>query len=356
MLLALSSWARAQDGALQPAEMARERASEQEQQELTPPASEPLPAAEPSTSTQAPAGAAPQPAAENQAAAAARSVNAASPSASVAAPPRSAGRETSYGARAVVAPAPGTPREEERIGDYAQPRWSATRRFPTTRVYVKPAGQFGVEWWLETKLDLADTRQVRHRSQYELEMGLGHRLQLDLYLQTEQDGHHGPLAIAAEKAELRWALADWGVIPLNPTLYAEFVRQNGAPPKVELKALFGGQLAPRWHAGANVAFEHLLGADQTNEYALTTAISYSLMDSRFSLGGEIVLETVDHSGRRFTFDNWELLAGPSLAWAPVAPMHVLLVALLGNETELQASGSKSHTPLFEPTLVLGWEI
>jgi hypothetical protein len=57
-------------------------------------------------------------------------------------------------------------------------------------------------------------------------MGLGHRLQLDLYLQTEQAGHQAPLEIGAEKVELRWALADWGVIPLNPTLYAEFVRNN----------------------------------------------------------------------------------------------------------------------------------
>ena len=46
-----------------------------------------------------------------------------------------------------------------------------------------------------------------------------------------------------------------------------------------------------------------------------------------------------------------VLAGPSLAWAPVPPMHVLLAVLLGSE---KASGINS--PLFEPSGVIGWEI
>jgi hypothetical protein len=259
-------------------------------------------------------------------------------------------REPSYSARAVVPPAPGSLREEQRIGSYGQPRWTATRRFPGTRVYVVPAGTLGVEWWLEDKQSLAHSRDVRYRSQYEFEMGLGHRLQLDLYLQTEQDGHQQPLRIGAEKVELRYALADWGKIPLNPTLYAEFVRYDGGPPSVELKALFGEELAAHWHMGFNLVWEHWLGGDLTNEYALTTGISYSLVDQRFALGAEVKLETVDHSGDRFAFDEWEVLAGPSVAWSPVPPMHVLFAPLFGNEK------AGANTPLFEPTVVVGWEI
>ena len=45
--------------------------------------------------------------------------------------------DASYEARAVVPPEPGTLHEEERIGSYGQPRWTAHRRFPTTRVYVQ---------------------------------------------------------------------------------------------------------------------------------------------------------------------------------------------------------------------------
>ena len=266
-------------------------------------------------------------------------------------------RSPSYEALAVVRPPPGTLREEERIGEYAQPRWTGRRRFPTTRIYVIPAGQLGLEYWLEQKLHLDDPDQVRYRSLYELEMGLGHRLQLDVYLETQQEGHQGPWALHKEKLELRWALADWGVIPLNPTLYVELAREHGGPPVIELKALLGEQLAPRWHFGLNLVWEHQLGDAQQNETALTLAVAYGLVDEVFSLGAEIKAETVDVKGQRYDFDNWELLAGPSLAWAPTPPMHILLVALLGDERELDAAtGDGVHTPIFQPTLVVGFEL
>ncbi len=38
------------------------------------------------------------------------------------------------------------------------------------------------------------------------------------------------------------------------------------------------------------------------------------------------------------------------------PMHLLLVALLGNETTRVAHAAALHTPIFEPTLILGWEL
>lgn len=242
-------------------------------------------------------------------------------------------------------------RETERIGDYAQPRWTAFRRFPTTRVYVRPAGTMAFEWWLETKLNLDDTREVRHRSQYEFEFGLGGRVQLDVYMMTEQLGHQGPMRLAAEKVELRYALADWGDIPLNPTLYAEFVRQDEGPPKVEAKALFGEQLGTRVFVASNLVFEHELGDAQENEYAVTFAGAYSLADSHVSLGAEVKLETVDRAGARLTFDNYEVLVGPSLFVSPIDPMRILFVALFGVEVE-----GNTRVPLFEPTLIVGWEI
>src|SRR5262245_815276 len=38
-------------------------------------------------------------------------------------------------------------REEDKIGDYNQPRWTAQRLFPTTRIYVKPPGKVEFEHW-----------------------------------------------------------------------------------------------------------------------------------------------------------------------------------------------------------------
>ena len=38
-------------------------------------------------------------------------------------------------------------REDELIGTYAQPRWTATRLMPSTRIYVIPEGKTDVELW-----------------------------------------------------------------------------------------------------------------------------------------------------------------------------------------------------------------
>jgi len=247
-------------------------------------------------------------------------------------------------------------KEEERIGDYAQPRWTARRRFPTTRVYVVPGGAAQFEYWLETKTPFDNPGDTRFRSLYEMEFGLGHRLQLDLYLETLQQGPE-QWHVSAEKAELRYAFADWGVLPGNPTLYLEWTRQSEGPHKGEVKLLLGDEIAPRWHWGANLVFERELGgASQGHEYALTGAVSYTVLDQKFSIGAEAQVELVDVRGHRFDFNGYEFLVGPSLQWRPLRQAHVDLVALFGVETERQDAESPFGTEaLFEPTLVIGWE-
>src|SRR5436190_23170624 len=76
--------------------------------------------------------------------------------------------------------------EEDRIGDYAQPRWTAHRRFGETRVYVIPKGMAEFEYWLipETARDGSTVLT----SQYEMEFGLPGRFQLDLYAVSDQQG------------------------------------------------------------------------------------------------------------------------------------------------------------------------
>src|SRR5947199_7197299 len=43
-------------------------------------------------------------------------------------------------------------REEELIGPYQQPRWTARRRFGETRVFVIPEGDVEMEYWLVPEL------------------------------------------------------------------------------------------------------------------------------------------------------------------------------------------------------------
>lgn len=277
------------------------------------------------------------------------------------APTREPGEEHQRSWEAMPVPetrvrAPHALKEEEAIGSYAQPRWTARRRFPTTRLYVVPEGAAQFEWWLETKSPLGDFANTRFRSLYELEFGLGHRLQLDLYLQTEQQGS-SQWELVAEKVELRYALAKWGVIPANPTVYLEWTRQHDGVHKGEVKLLVGDELSPRWHWGANVVFEsELFNATQEHEYAVTGALSYTVIDQRFSVGGEVKVELVDERERRLAFKSYEILAGPSIQWRPVKAAHIDLVALFGVESERDiAASSFEATALLEPTVIIGWE-
>ncbi len=244
--------------------------------------------------------------------------------------------------------------EAERVGPYGQPRWTDRRRFPETRVYVAPPGSATFEFWLEPKVPF-DGGDLRLRSLYEMSFGLGYRLQLDLYLRFEHNGTD-PVQLESERVELRWALADWGVLPGNPTLYLEWIRPTAAPQRLEFKLLFGGAFTDRLYWGANLFWEReLWGGPQEAEYGATVGLSYSLLDSKFSLGGEARLELVDHRNTRFNPDSVEVFLGPSISWRPIPNAHVLLVAFLGPElARNEVNAPLTGGLIFQPTLVMGW--
>lgn len=244
-------------------------------------------------------------------------------------------------------------REEDHIGTYGQPRWTANRRFPTTRIYVAPAGKATMEVWQRYNAptaDLAGRRRIQ--SFIEAEFGLGHHLQLDLYVITEQQDYRGAIGVKKEKAELRWALADWGRLWGNPTVYLEWTRESGGPDAIEGKLLLGGELAPGLHAGANLAFEQEVGGPgYGHEYQATVGLSRTLVDEALSLGFEGRVELHDSRGARFTFHDTAYLLGPSLAWSPIGPAHVMW-ALLGGTGRATPGGS--YEGALESWFIGGW--
>src|SRR6266542_1187970 len=120
-------------------------------------------------------------------------------------------------------------------------------------------------------------------------MGLPYRFQFDFYENVERT-QSGTLQHQGNQVEGRWALADWGKIPLNPTLYVEWKFNDHEPDAYELKLLFGEKLAPRWHWGFNVFYEQEVGGGRGSEMGLSQAISYTVLDERLSLGLEMNLE------------------------------------------------------------------
>ncbi|HEV8604651.1 MAG TPA: transporter [Tepidisphaeraceae bacterium] len=233
-------------------------------------------------------------------------------------------------------------KEEDRIGSYAQPRWTATRRFTSTRVYVVPENKVEFEYWLRPTINKDGSTETR--SLYELELGLPHRFQLDLYLRTDQDGDTGDMLLG-EQIEVRWAFADWGKLPGNPTVYFEYVMLEDRPDKIEPKLLLGGQLAPRWHWGANLVAEIELGGPRSHEYQLTGALSYTLIDSKLSVGGESQLILTDIAGNRGNFTT-EVLLGPSVQFRPLPQMTINFAPLVGLTDD---------SPDAQIYLNIGWE-
>jgi hypothetical protein len=238
--------------------------------------------------------------------------------------------------------------EEDRIGDYAQPRWTAARRFSETRVYVIPKGQADFEYWLipETPKGGGPTE---FKTQYEIEFGLPGRVQIDLYAVAHKLGTKDEtFAIDEQKAEVRWAFADWGKIWGNPTLYLEWNQVSAAPDHVEAKLLLGGQITSGWHWGSNLVWEHEIAGPQENSNEWTTGISYAVRDSKFSVGMETQLALVnalDASGQRGDFDK-EFLIGPSLQFRPLPQMHIDFAPLFG---------ATHDAPRAKTFVVLGWE-
>ena len=237
-------------------------------------------------------------------------------------------------------------REEQLIGPNKQPRWTASRRFPTTRVYVIPQGKFEFEWWSEYNVPRQGDPEALYL--YEFGMGLPYRLQLDLY-QGYTSGN-GTYKASQQSIELRWAMAEWGKIWANPTWYYEYTVRDGAPNKQEIKLLLGDELAPRWHWGVNLVREWTVNepANRVEENGITAGVSYTVKDDVLSAGLElkaarenILLGPEDK--------KWlsTIKIGPSVLWKMTPNGQIEFVPLIGIGRQSERSQS---------WVVVSWEL
>ena len=127
---------------------------------------------------------------------------------------------------------------------------------------------------------------------------------------------------------MRYAFADWGRIPLNPTVYLEWKFNHDAPDAGEIKLLLTEEIAPRWHWGMNFFYEQEMGGGSETEMGVSQALSYSLIDEKLGVGVEMQCNHVTEQGAR-SDPALEFLAGPSLQWRPTPRIHLDLVPLMG---------------------------
>ncbi len=222
--------------------------------------------------------------------------------------------------------------EEQATGVTGRPEWTGSRRFPGTRVYIqKEPGQIGIESWWRFKRHRDGT--VSNRLLEEIEIGLPHRMQLDLYSDVEGDGR-GAFHLQSFNIELRWALADWGQIWGNPTVYGEYkiADKHWGPDVYEFKLLLGDQLAPQWHWGVNFVWEAETGGEREQEFQVTGGLSYTVIDGKFGVGVEAFYDHVTVRGARGDAANIFAI-GPSLQWRVTDRLHVDLNCMFGTNED-----------------------
>jgi len=229
---------------------------------------------------------------------------------------------------------------QELVGPYQQPRWSARGRFSgDTDVYVLPPGEFFVD--ADYRATIPKHGRTAHLFTQEFEAGLPHRIQLAYENNVEiKDGHS---QVTEQTFEARYALADWGKIPLNPTLFAEYklgvgkdfgAQENpgdpipGLPDAFEIRILLGEQLTPRLQWALNLFHEQQTGGEREWETGFSQAFSYSLLDEDLKVGMEMQFIRETEFDSRWD-PEYQFNIGPSFTWKPSRRSRLDVAALFG---------------------------
>jgi hypothetical protein len=219
--------------------------------------------------------------------------------------------------------------EADRVGPANQPEWTTRRAFAETDIYVIPPGEIEFNQFYIS----SHPRQGKPENLFEseFEFGLPWRTQFDVEVNYRvNDGrlqHDGILL------EVPHALADWGKIPLNPTVDAGWRFNTDEADAYFFRLLLADEITKRLHFGANLSYERQVGGDRETAYELNTALSYVAIDSKLTVGVEFLVEyetaeEVEVGGIERTYATTVML-GPTVLYKPTRNTHLGLVTLFG---------------------------
>ena len=253
----------------------------------------------------------------------------------------------------------------DRVGPYNQPSWTTQRPFATTRAYVLPPGQARVEQWVRPTWSDGERK---FRMLEEFAVGLPGRFQLDIYERWNVEPDDSGSEVANHEGvqlELRWAVANWGVIPFNPTLYAEWVERGGPQDKpnvYELKLLLSENLMEDLFFASNVVLEQEVSGSRATEWAWSNAFGTPIIDNCLIGGVEMVYTVVTEHGSRHD-QGWEFMIGPSLHWNMTNRWYLDVVGLFGTTNDAAQArmfivaayqfGFRSGPSRYAPTSTIG---
>jgi len=234
---------------------------------------------------------------------------------------------------------------------YGAPTGISRSRFSNlTTAYVLPPWTFFLGEIYEG--DIFRHGPPDHLFTQEVEMGLPYRFGVAAETQFERfNGGGGP---SSASIEVRYALADWNKIPLNPTLFAEFKfgsgpirheegkppggagreEEEGGPPQkpdaYEIRLLLAQDFGDRFEWAMNWFLENEIEGDRGREwgFAQSALTPVLLPEERLKVGVEMQYRNFTMKDTRGDPQN-SFVVGPTVAWKPSRNTRIDISPLFG---------------------------
>jgi len=247
---------------------------------------------------------------------------------------------------------------------YGAPGSFSRSRFSTlTNAYVLPPG--GVFAGLIYQADLNEHERTDTHFTQEIEVGLPHRF--GVAIENDVEHFSNQTVNSSFSIEGRWALADWGKIPLNPTLFAEYKFGTGhilheegpeeemvddedltpeeeeemeqeeearmheeRPDAYEFRLLLSEEIAKNVEWSFNAFLENETSGDRGREWGFAQSIQVPVLLPRERLKVGLEMQYKNFTVKDTRGDpTHSFVIGPSLAFKPTANMRFDLAPLAG---------------------------
>jgi len=216
--------------------------------------------------------------------------------------------------------------------------FSQSRFSPTTNAYVLPPGSVYASLIYEDAV--VHFRRPDHDFTEEIELGLPYRI--NIATETDVEHYGDETQVRSFSIEARYAFANWGKIPLNPTIFAEYKVGGGrilhdegpptpghkfgpggfdtsmdTPDAYELRLLLSEDFFDRVEWAFNLFFEQELSGDRGREWGFAQSLVTPLWlaHEEFKAGTEFLFRSFTDKGIRGKPYN-SFVIGPTAAWRP----------------------------------------
>jgi hypothetical protein len=224
----------------------------------------------------------------------------------------------------------------------ATPGFSRSRFSNLTQAYVLPPG--AVFAGLIYEGDALKFNRPDHMLTQEIEIGLPCRF--GIAVENSVENFRGRTQNRTFSIEGRYALADWNVIPLNPTIFVEYKAATGStilhdegppaplgkgeaqaflmqhkplPDAVEVRFLFAQDFTNNVEWAANIFVEQEIGGDRGREVGFAQSVMFPILlpKERLKVGAEMQYTSFTDSGlREAGASSPRVIIGPTAAWKP----------------------------------------